>query len=363
MSKILPVNYENKFCYNIILENSFDKLIENIMQIKDAKYEKVCIVTDDLVNTHYGKQVKDIFDDKFNQVIIFEIPNGENSKHLGNIEKLYEELIKYRFTRSDLLVALGGGVIGDMTGFTAATYLRGIDFVQIPTTLLSQVDSSIGGKTGVDIHGYKNMVGAFYMPRLVYINTGVLQSLSKEQFSCGMGEVIKYGYIWDRNYYEMLKENHNQIVSLDSNLLEDMIYTSCDIKRQVVEIDPKEHGIRSYLNFGHTIGHAVEKNSNFTLYHGQCVAIGMVAAMYLSILKGWMKEEDMEEMKNLLEAYNLPVSAENMTVEDVFTATKSDKKMVGNKVKFTVLKEIGTADSYMDFTDEELKEAISYILK
>lgn len=363
MPRILPVNYENNFCYNIIFDCSFENLSKNIINIESQKYEKICIVTDDNVEKLYLETVKTELEKKFNLVITYVIPNGENSKHLGNIEKLYEDLIQHHFTRNDLLVALGGGVIGDMTGFCAATYLRGIDFVQIPTTLLSQVDSSIGGKTGVDFNGYKNMVGAFYMPRLVYINISVLKSLSSEQFACGMGEVIKHGYIQDKEAYLMLKEQISDVLNRKDDVLEEMVYTSCNIKRRVVEIDPKEKGIRSYLNFGHTIGHAIEKNSNFTLYHGQCVAIGMVAAMYLSVKKGWMKKSDLDDMISLLTAYHLPVKASNMSLEDVYQATKSDKKMEGSKVKFTVLRDIGVADSYSDFTEEELKEAISFVLE
>ena len=362
MPRILPVNYENKFSYNIKFENSFDNIAKSINEIKSENYEKICVVTDDNVEKLYLNTIVEALSDKSNLVITFVIPNGENSKTLTQIEKLYEELIVNKFTRKDLLVALGGGVIGDMTGFAASTYLRGIDFVQVPTTLLSQVDSSIGGKTGVDFNGYKNMVGAFYMPKLVYINTSVLSSLSKEQFACGMGEVIKYGYIWDKDFYNFLTSNVDEINALNSDLLENMIFTSCDIKRQVVEIDPKEQSIRAFLNFGHTIGHAIEKHSDFTLYHGQCVAIGMVAAMYLSVQKGWLNSKDLDDMIALLKAYDLPVKASNMTAEDVLSATKSDKKMVGAKVKFTVLKEIGKADSYMDFTDDELKAAISYVL-
>ena len=363
MPKILPVNNENKFSYNIILDSSFDNLLGNIIKIEQNNYEKVCIVTDDVVSGFYLNTVKAILEEKYNLVITHILPHGENSKHIGNIEKIYEDLIKHHFTRKDLLVALGGGVIGDMTGFCASTYLRGIDFVQIPTTLLSQVDSSIGGKTGVDFNGYKNMVGAFYMPKLVYINTSVLKTLPKEQFACGMGEVIKYGYIWDKKYLDFLKSNVSDIKNFKDELLEKMIYTSCDIKRQVVEIDPKENGIRAYLNFGHTIGHAIEKNSNFSLYHGQCVAIGMMAALFLSIKKGWIEEAALDEMKSLLSLYDLPIKASDMSVEEVYLATKSDKKMVGSKVKFTVIEEIGKAASYSDFTEEELKEAIAYVIE
>lgn len=361
MQKILPVNYENKFCYNIIFNSSFDNLCKNITEIKQNNYDKICIVTDDVVENLYLEEVQKLLSSKFNLVITFTIPNGENSKNLFNIEKLYEHLIKHNFSRKDLLVALGGGVIGDMTGFCAATYLRGIDFIQIPTTLLSQVDSSIGGKTGVDFLGYKNMVGSFYMPKLVYINTSVLKTLSKEQFSCGMGEVIKYGCIWDKDFYNYLKNNVEDILSLDDLALEEMIYTCCDIKRQVVEIDPKEEGLRSILNFGHTIGHAIEKMSNFQLFHGQCVAIGMVAAMYLSLKLGHISESELEEFKHLLQEYNLPINAGLLDIHEVLSATKSDKKAEKQYIKFIILNHLGKAKEFWDFSDEDLLNAISYI--
>ena len=361
MHKILAVNYENKFCYNIKFNSSFDDLSESIIEIKQNNYDKICIVTDDVVEKIYLEDVKAKLSEKFNLVITHVIPNGEKSKTLSSIEKLYEELIKNNFTRKDLLVALGGGVVGDMTGFCAATYLRGIDFVQIPTTLLSQVDSSIGGKTGVDFMGYKNMVGAFYMPKLVYINTSVLHTLSKEQFSCGMGEVIKYGCIWDKGFYDYLKENASLILDLDNFTLEEMIYTCCDIKRRVVEIDPKEENLRSILNFGHTIGHAIEKMSDFKLFHGQCVAIGMVAAAYLSMKLGFLTEKELEDLKSLLLLYNLPVSTKIVDKSSVLNAAKSDKKAEKNHIKFIVLNQMGKADKYLNFSDEELLDAISYI--
>ncbi len=361
MHKILAVNYENKFCYNIKFNSSFEDLYKSINEIKQNNYDKICIVTDDIVKDLYVKDIIQQLESKFNLVITYTLPNGEKSKNLSQIEKLYEELIKHNFTRKDLLIALGGGVVGDMTGFCAATYLRGIDFIQIPTTLLSQVDSSIGGKTGVDFLGYKNMVGAFYMPKLVYINTSVLKTLSKEQLSCGMGEVIKYGCIWDKEFYKYLKNHASEILSLDDSVLEEMIYTCCDIKRQVVEIDPKEQGLRSILNFGHTIGHAIEKMSNFMLFHGQCVAIGMVAAMFLSNKLGYVSETEVDDFKELLKSYHLPISAKNLDAADVLNATKSDKKAEKQYIKFIVLNPLGKAEEYKTFTDEDLLDAIFYI--
>lgn len=188
--------------------------------------------------------------------IIFEA--GESQKNLDTVKMIYEKLILAKFDRKDLLVALGGGVTGDITGFTAATYLRGIDFVQIPTSLLAQVDSSIGGKTGVDFDSYKNMVGAFHMPKLVYINVSTLTTLSDEQFISGMGEIIKHGLIKDSAYFDWLIENHDRILARDKDVLMEMIRVSCNIKRVVVENDPTEKGDRALLNFGHTLGHAIE---------------------------------------------------------------------------------------------------------
>ena len=195
---------------------------------------------------------------------------------------MYEFLIKNHFDRNDILIALGGGVVGDLTGYTAATYMRGIDFIQIPTTLLSQVDSSIGGKTGVDLKSYKNMVGAFHHPKLVYINVKTLNSLPRREFSSGMAEIIKHGLIMDKEYFVWLNNNSNHIKSLDTKILVEMIYGSCFIKKTVVEEDPNEKGLRAILNFGHTIGHAIEKSKKFKLLHGECVSLGMVAALRIS---------------------------------------------------------------------------------
>ena len=362
MQKILPVNYDNEFCYNIIFNNSFDDLYDNIIKIKSNKYEKICIVTDDVVEGLYLKELKSTLLNKYNEVITFTFPHGENYKQISSIEKLYQYLIENHFTRSDCLIALGGGVVGDMTGFAAATYLRGIDFIQIPTTLLSQVDSSIGGKTGVDFLSYKNMVGAFYMPKLVYINLNVLRSLPKEQFACGMGEVIKYGCIMRREFFDWLKDHVAAIQQMDPEALLHMVYTCCECKKEVVEADPLEHGIRSYLNFGHTIGHAIEKLSGFSLFHGQCVSIGMVAASYMSVNKGFLDSKCLDQLKELLLLYDLPVHARDMDIESVLEATRSDKKMAGDKIKFIVLKDIGRADSYMDFTADDLRQGISYVL-
>ena len=364
MAKSFTVTRDNKPCYDIIIRYNFDDLADFISQISDVKYTKACIVTDSHVGPLYAHEIQDKLSGLFNLVITHTFEAGEKNKQLSTIENLYEDLIRNHFTRGDLLIALGGGVVGDMTGFAAATYLRGIDFIQVPTTLLSQVDSSIGGKTGVDFKGYKNMVGAFYMPKLVYINTKVLSSLPPEQFSSGMGEVLKHGLIRDREYYYGLIQDHDSVLSLDDARIEYLIYTSNCIKGTVVAEDPTEKGVRAILNFGHTIGHAIEKCMNFSLYHGQCVALGMVAAGYISMKRGYISTSDFNDIKKGLDSYDLPTKLADSKISShtILETTRSDKKMSSAGIKFVLLNTIG--DAYIDdsVSDEEMIEAIEVLI-
>lgn len=362
MSKKLNVKYEGKPCYNIRVESSFSSLEKSLREDLDNLQRKVCIVTDSHVAALYLDEIASICGDLFTKVISFVFPAGEASKNMDTVQKLYLSLIENHFDRGDLLIALGGGVVGDLTGFVAATYLRGIDFLQIPTTLLAQVDSSIGGKTGVDFQQYKNMVGAFHMPRMVYMNTATLNTLPAEQFSSGMAEIIKHGLIRDEAYYRWISDHREGICGLDPELLEEMIYRSCQIKGSVVEEDPKEKGVRAHLNFGHTVGHAVEKLSDFRLSHGYSVALGMKAAAYLSKKLGYLSGEDISEMLSVFASFGLPVSLPlEEDSREILQATKSDKKMAGKQIKFIILTAVGTAQIYREFTDEDLLEAIDYM--
>ncbi|SCX77526.1 3-dehydroquinate synthase [Pseudobutyrivibrio sp. AR14] len=363
MAKDINVNYNGQYSYSICIRSDFNDLIPMLNEKVKKSYDKVCIVTDSNVASHYLSDLLEIFKNNGDEVYSFSFEAGEASKTLDTVRFLYEHLITKKFTRKSLLVALGGGVVGDLTGFAASTFLRGIDFIQVPTTLLSQVDSSVGGKTGVDFDGYKNMVGAFYMPKLVYMNLSTLKTLDDYNFACGMGEVIKHGLIADADFYRWLSENSIKLKERDFDALEYCVYTNCNIKRHVVEIDPTEKGIRAYLNFGHTLGHAIEKHSNFTLGHGQCVSLGMICAGYLSEKLGYITAKDNEEIARICQLYDLPIKVGNMTKEQVLAASKSDKKMQGSKIKFTILKSIGAADSYLDFTDEDLLEAIEKVLE
>ena len=355
----LPVKYNGKQAYTIYLEDSFENLGEYLKELEPAK-RKACIVSDSTVWGLYGEQVQKILEDCFETVISFVFPAGEASKTLDTVRKLYEVLIKAHFDRKDLLAALGGGVTGDLTGFGAATYLRGIDFIQIPTTLLAQVDSSIGGKTGVDFDCYKNMVGAFHQPKMVYMNLSLLKSLTEEQFACGMGEILKHGLIKDAEYYEWCINNMFEIQERELPVLHKMIETSCRIKRQVVEKDPTEKGERALLNFGHTLGHALEKQMNFTLLHGQCVAVGYLMAAYISWKRELLSTEEFFEIRDMNVGFDLPISFMGPTAEEILENTRSDKKMEHGQIKFVLLKGIGKAFVDQTVTNEEMLAAIRY---
>ena len=295
------------------------------------------------------------------RVVTFAYPGGEHCKTLATYAALLDFLAAHRLSRSDLLVALGGGVTGDLTGFVAATYLRGIDFVQIPTTLLAQVDSSIGGKTGVDFDSYKNMVGAFKMPRLVYMNLSVLKTLEERQFYSGFAEVMKSALIKDALFYEWLIENMYEICEREPATLEEMVIRTCSIKKMVVEKDPTEQGDRALLNLGHTIGHAIEKAKNFELYHGECVALGTVAAAYISWKKEMLSMEEFYEIRDMFVPFYLPISVDDIDPQEILKLTKSDKKMEAGKIKFILLKKIGKAVIDRTVTDDEILAAIEEI--
>lgn len=360
MSERLPILYNKKPCYDIVFTKSFDGLWEELKGL-GCENRRICIITDSRVDELYGEEVLEILQGKCLKAVKHAFPNGEEHKNLDTVKEIYRFLIEEGFDRKDLLLALGGGVVGDVTGYAAATYLRGIDFVQVPTTLLAQADSSIGGKTGVDFDGYKNMVGAFKMPRLVYMNLGALATLEDRQFFAGFAEVMKHGLIKDSLLYEWLIENMYEICERDLDVLQEMLIRSCTVKKLVVEKDPTEQGERALLNFGHTVGHAVEKAKNFELYHGECVALGAVAAAYISWKRELLSMEEYYEIRDMFVPFYLPISVDGINPEEILRLTKSDKKMESGKIKFVLLKKIGKAVIDNTVTDEELLAAINEI--
>lgn len=360
MSHELIVNYNQKPCYKILIEENYSHLYLELEKL-ETKNRKICIVSDSNVGQYYTNQVIEIVKDYSHLVETFTFPAGEENKNLNVVQNLYEHLILSKFDRNDLLIALGGGVVGDLTGYVAATYLRGINFIQMPTSLLSMVDSSIGGKTGVDFNAYKNMVGAFHQPKSVYMNISSLSTLSDAQYYSGFGEIIKHGLIKDKEYFYWLKENIVSLKNREKNIVMEMIYRSCQIKKQVVEEDPTEKGERALLNFGHTLGHAIEKLMNFTLLHGECVAIGMVAASYISYERGNITKEELDEIISLIKEYELPVTITNLDYKDIIEASKHDKKMEAGKIKFILLEQIGKAVIDESVTEDEMRRALVFI--
>lgn len=364
MSERMSVHKDGKKIYNIVIESTFEKLGEELESLGTAAGRRLCIVSDSNVAPLYMDQVEKQLLPHCRQVDSFIFQAGEKQKNLDTVRELYELLILKHYDRHDMLVALGGGVVGDLCGFTAATYLRGIAFIQIPTTLLSQVDSSIGGKTGVDFDAYKNMIGAFHMPKLVYTNIGTLKTLTEEQYTSGMGEIIKHGMIKNRMYYDWLAEHTDEILRRDPIVCETMILESNRIKRDVVEMDPKEIGERALLNFGHTLGHAIEKLMDFKLLHGQCVALGCVAAAYLSAARGEISMEEAADVRRIFERFRLPVSLRGMKLDldQIIRTTKSDKKMDSGMIKFILLHDIGNAYIDRTVTDEEMRESLVQLM-
>lgn len=360
MSQRLPILYENNPCYDIVFEQTYDNLWRELDKL-GAGDKRLCIVTDSNVKSLYVDEIFKLLEARCRKVSLYTFPAGEEHKTLDTVRDLYRFLIEEGFDRRDMLLALGGGVTGDLTGYAAATYLRGIDYVQLPTTLLAQTDSSIGGKTGVDFDGYKNMVGAFKMPRLVYMNLSVLRTLEDRQFFSGFAEVMKHGLIKDAGFYEWLIDNMYEICERQPDVLEEMVVRSCTVKKLVVEKDPEEKGDRALLNYGHTIGHAIEKARHFELYHGECVALGAVAAAYISWKREMLSMEEYYEIRDMFVPFYLPISIDHIDPAQIVALTRSDKKMENGRIKFVLLKGIGRAVIDRTVTEDEILAAVNEI--
>ena len=305
--------------------------------------DQTAIVTNPAVGRLYLDPVEKGLRDADFRVTTMVIPDGEEYKSLDQVSEIYDRLISLRMDRNSALIALGGGVIGDIAGFAAATFLRGIPLIQIPTTLLAQVDSSVGGKTGVNHPKGKNLIGAFYQPRLVLIDVDTLNSLDREELISGLAEIIKYGIIQDACLFQHLEDNLERILNRHPESLLQVVKRCCAIKARVVEEDEKESGLRSILNFGHTVGHAIEALTGYKSYkHGEAVAIGMVAATRISVNMQVCDESVLRRIKGLIHKAGLPTDLPKFTKEEYRKAMALDKKMGGSKVKFVLTEDIGT---------------------
>ncbi|MEO1924220.1 MAG: 3-dehydroquinate synthase [Nautiliaceae bacterium] len=334
----VTVNTPNK-TYNIII----DKLPE----IKLNK--KVAIITNPKVSGLHINYLTNRL--KAKELHIITLPDGEEYKNWKSIEYALDRLFDAKFDRNSTLIAFGGGVIGDMTGFAASIFLRGVEFIQIPTTLLAMVDSSVGGKTGINNKYGKNLIGSFYQPEAVYIDTHFLSTLPKREFAAGMAEIIKMAVMFDKEFFKKLKEN--------SLSLEEMIKRSVELKAMVVNQDEKEKGIRSVLNYGHTFGHVIENLTDYKTYlHGEAVAIGMVMANELSKELGFLSKEEANEIKEVLEKYNLPTDFKIKDPENFYEHFFLDKKTSDNKIKFIIPEKIGQYKIVKDIEKDKVMKVL-----
>ncbi len=325
----------------VIGDNLLDSLGQRLASMQlDAR---AAVVTNPIVRQLYGSLVVESLARADFQPVVIEIPAGEEHKNFAWLTFLYDRLLEARLERNSAVIALGGGVIGDLAGFAAATFLRGVPFVQIPTTLLAQVDSSVGGKTGVNHPQGKNLIGAFYQPRLVLADVGTLRSLPRREFVAGLAEVIKYGVILSPDLFDLLETELSRVLALDPAPLTEVIRICCSLKAMVVEDDERETGWRSILNFGHTMGHAVESLTEYKQFlHGEAVAIGMAFAARLSSARGHCSEETVMRIMRLLKQAGLPVEIPpGLTAKQLALAIEADKKVSGGKIKFVCISEIG----------------------
>ena len=322
--------------------------------------KRVMIVTNTTVAPLYLAQLTATLEAAGVTVAQVVLPDGEAYKNWETLNLIFDALLTDRAERKTTLIALGGGVIGDMTGFAAASYQRGVPFIQIPTTLLSQVDSSVGGKTGINHPLGKNMIGAFYQPKLVLADTDTLKTLPARELSAGLAEVIKYGLIWDVEFLGWLEANMDGLRALDPAAITHAIYRSCEIKAQVVGQDEREGGIRAILNLGHTFGHAIETGMGYgTWLHGEAVAAGMVMAAQTSQRLGWLTEADVERTRALIRAAGLPDVAPDLGVDTYLEYMGHDKKVEGGKMRFVLLKKLGEAVVTGDVPTDVLNGVLS----
>ncbi|MBE9236349.1 3-dehydroquinate synthase [Anabaena aphanizomenioides LEGE 00250] len=361
MSSVIKVDIPENSYEITVAPGSLDQLGEQMTGLKLGK--KVLLVSNPMIFKHYGERAIASLKNAGFDVVHYNLPPGERYKTLNSIQKIYDVALEHRLERSSTMVALGGGVVGDMTGFAAATWLRGINVVQVPTSLLAMVDSSVGGKTGVNHPQGKNLIGAFHQPSLVLIDPEVLKTLPAAEFRAGMAEVIKYGVIWDAELFTQLEASKHldQLRYVKSDLINYILTHSCQAKADVVSQDEKESGLRAILNYGHTIGHAVESLTNYRLLkHGEAVGIGMIAAGEIAVKLGLWQKADIERQNALMKKAGLPTKLPaGLDIAAIIDALQLDKKVKSGKVQFVLPTQIGA----VKVTDEVPTDTIRQVLE
>ena len=357
----LHIDLEEK-SYNIIVGEDYLKQFSYyIKEIYTG--DKLFVITDSNVDKLYKNEYEKMFKN-FNYTV-YVLEAGEKNKHIGVMQGIYSAMVEADVKRKDLVVAFGGGVVGDIAGFAAASFLRGINFIQIPTTIISQVDSSVGGKVGVDLSEGKNLIGAFHQPRLVLIDNQFLKTLTDRYFYDGFAEIVKYGCIYDKSFFEKLEKIVNELAENQNSknykkvmrdhlmkYINEIVLRSCEIKKEVVEKDEKEENLRMILNFGHTIGHAIEQYTNYDVYsHGEAISLGMIDIIHIGVQKNITQEGQVGRVKNLLEKLNLPTEIK-YPIEKIKEIMRRDKKSVSGGINFVFLKEIGKVEIIKMSEDE-----------
>lgn len=354
--KEISVNSNNKV-YKVYMDNDINKIFLAFEENKVRKNGKIFIITDDNVYSIYEEKIKKLV--KNLNYNIFIMQHGEENKSYNTISKIYEFLLQNECDRKDLLVAFGGGIVGDITGYVAATYMRGLKYVSVPTTLISQVDSSVGGKVAYNFNNVKNLIGTFYDPSFVFISVSFLKTLSKREFINGMGEVMKYCIIKDANLFKYIKTNMKAILELENDKLIYIVKECIKIKADVVERDYNDLGYRNILNFGHTIGHAIEIDSNYEVSHGEAVSLGTLAAIKLSEMKFFIDSNIYKEIKKMYSKLGMKINYDIVDKDKFLKTIKHDKKIENNKIKFTLLEDIENCQTKVDITEDEIEKAIS----
>lgn len=345
--------------YDILIGYGLEKELQSFVQ-ESGFSKQAMLVTDSNVGPLYGEKVRAILEAGGLHVSVVTIPAGESSKSLAVAEKLYTRAIELGLDRKSPIFALGGGVVGDLAGFIAATYMRGVPFVQLPTSLLAQVDSSVGGKVAVNHALGKNLIGAFYQPKGVFMDLSMMESLPKREIATGLGEIIKYGIIYDADFFAYLEQHADAVLALEREAAVHMIARSCEIKAAVVSEDEKESGLRRILNFGHTMAHAIEKETGYIRYnHGEAVAIGMIGAADISARLGMVSADDVARVEALVERMQLPTKAEGCTVDAMYRDIFHDKKTINGKVNWVLMQGIGKVTCRNDVPEDIVRKAMA----
>ncbi len=349
--------------YDILIGYPLDEIGERLK--KYTKGIKSLIVTNPTIAEYYLETMERGLQEAGFRVFVAQVPDGEKHKSQTEASRLYAKCVEYRLERESIIVGLGGGVIGDLAGYVAATFMRGLPIVQVPTTFLAQVDSSVGGKVAVNLPEGKNLVGAFYQPFLVYIDLAVLKTLPVEEMEAGMAEVIKYGIILDKNFFGYLEKKIGKLRELDLEVLERVVARCCELKAKVVEKDEREKGLRSILNFGHTLGHALEALTDYKKYkHGEAVAIGMVGACRIAEKMGMLKKEAGDRIEHLIGKAGLPVRiGVKLSVDDIIQVLSLDKKVRAGKVRFVLPERIGRVVVRNDVPEDILRDVVTGLME